>query len=165
MNSSDSEHQLPKPDRTLLSPARTGLVAGRNGFGVVRGYPLGTAQDCSEWHVSGTAGEDDDARTWRRWLLTPAGGRGRPSSATTHRWQEPRGSRQVGHKASTSLCSLDLLYCPVDVGLAARLHKCSRVGVGEPPDGSQPEEGGTKYPPLRIRRKLFASRLPIQPRE
>jgi hypothetical protein len=35
------------------------MGAGRGCHGVVRGCPLGTGQDCCEWHDSGTAVEDD----------------------------------------------------------------------------------------------------------
>jgi hypothetical protein len=41
----------------------TVIDAGRGRCGVVRGCPLGTGQDCCEWHVSGTAGEDDSWHT------------------------------------------------------------------------------------------------------
>jgi hypothetical protein len=36
-----------------------GNCAGRASFGVVRGCPLGTSQDCCEWHASGMAGDED----------------------------------------------------------------------------------------------------------
>jgi hypothetical protein len=50
---------LAKPDRALLPPARMGNGAGRGSFGVVPGCPLGTVQDCCEWHACGTAGEGE----------------------------------------------------------------------------------------------------------
>jgi hypothetical protein len=34
-------------------------------LGPVRGCPLGTGQDCCEWHASGTAGEDDVHGAWQ----------------------------------------------------------------------------------------------------
>jgi hypothetical protein len=114
-----------------------------------RDRPLDTAGDRCLWHAGGTAGENDDACTWRRRFPGP-GWRMR-SPATTASLAEPRGSRQVGHQASASRCSLELLYCAVDVGLAGRCHQCFPVGVREPLDRSQSEEGGTKYPPFRIR--------------
>jgi hypothetical protein len=59
----------PQADRPGSSPARIrGNGAGRGSFGIVRGCPLGTAQDRYEWHARGTAGEDDDAHTRRRRL-------------------------------------------------------------------------------------------------
>jgi hypothetical protein len=33
--------------------------AGHGRSGVVRGCPLGTGQNCCEWHDRGTAGEND----------------------------------------------------------------------------------------------------------
>jgi hypothetical protein len=45
-----------------------GNGAGRGRFIVVRGCPLGTAQDRCEWHACGTASEDDPRILWRRWL-------------------------------------------------------------------------------------------------
>jgi hypothetical protein len=63
-----TDYLLPKQigqDRHLR---RSGNGAGRGSFGIVRGCPLGTAQDRYEWHARGTAGEDDDAHTRRRRL-------------------------------------------------------------------------------------------------
>jgi hypothetical protein len=39
--------------------------AGRGCWRVVRGCPLGTGQDCCEWHASGTAGEDNVHGAWQ----------------------------------------------------------------------------------------------------
>ena len=46
---------------SALPPPAPRLAGGadRGRRGVVRGCPLGTAQDRCEWHASGTAGEDD----------------------------------------------------------------------------------------------------------
>jgi hypothetical protein len=50
---------LAKLDWAGLSPAQTTNGAGHGGRGIVRGCPLATARVRCEWHVSGTAGEDD----------------------------------------------------------------------------------------------------------
>ena len=52
---------LPKPDRAGAPPAETMNSSGRGHGGIVRGCPLGTGQDCCEWHASGTAGEGHSA--------------------------------------------------------------------------------------------------------
>jgi hypothetical protein len=57
------DYLLAKPDRAGSSPWETVIGAGRGLCGVVRCCPLGTGQDCCEWHVSGTAGEDDPWHT------------------------------------------------------------------------------------------------------
>jgi hypothetical protein len=57
-----------------------------------RDCPLDTAVDRCLWHASGTAGEDDDARTWRR-RFQLAGGRA-PFSVTTASLARAIGPRQ-----------------------------------------------------------------------
>src|SRR5215211_5936399 len=59
-----------------------------------RGCPLDTARDRCLWHAGGTAGENDDASPWWRWLQL--GQRGRPAPGD-HRLaaMSPKGPRQV----------------------------------------------------------------------
>jgi hypothetical protein len=57
MQASTVDHQLAKPVRAVLPPAKVWSGAGRAGHGVVRGCPLDTGRDCCEWHASGTASE------------------------------------------------------------------------------------------------------------
>jgi hypothetical protein len=90
---------LPKPDRPLLSPARTGKGAVRGWFVVVRDCPLRTVQDRCEWHVRGAASADDLARRSRRLRLDR---RVRPSSATTVSLQAAKAARQLGGETRTS---------------------------------------------------------------
>jgi hypothetical protein len=74
--------------------------AGRRGSGVVRGCPMGTDQDRCEWHVSGTAGQDDARAPWRRWLHLDW--RVRPVFGD-HRLvgKRPEGSQQPGGETRT----------------------------------------------------------------
>jgi hypothetical protein len=54
-----TDHLLAKPDRPESSPAKTGVGAGQGRIDVVRGCPLGTGRNCSEWHGTGTADQDN----------------------------------------------------------------------------------------------------------
>ena len=56
-----SDHLPPKPARRYHGPAKAGNSAGRGRFGVAPGHPLGSGHNRCEWHVGGTAGEDDFA--------------------------------------------------------------------------------------------------------
>jgi hypothetical protein len=58
-----------------------------------RDCPLGTARDRCLWHADGTAGENDEARPWRRMAARSARGQVRPWYPL-HHGQEPEGSRQ-----------------------------------------------------------------------
>jgi hypothetical protein len=87
--------QSSEAKRPLLSPARAGNGAGRGCFVVVRGCPLGTAQDRCEWHACGTVGEDDPRTPWRRWLRLDR--RVRPVLGDhCSVGKSPEGSRQLG---------------------------------------------------------------------
>ena len=84
---------LPHP---RSGPARPAHGSSRSN----RGCPLDTAGDRCLWHAGGTAGENDDAPTWRRRL--PAGRRVRPVLGD-HRLvgKSPEGSRQPGGETRT----------------------------------------------------------------
>jgi hypothetical protein len=79
---SSKRFPAPKPDRAGSSPAKEGSRAGGGRRGVVRGCPLGTGQDCCDWHVGGTAGENDDAHAWRRRLSARPEGETQPRVMT-----------------------------------------------------------------------------------
>jgi hypothetical protein len=72
---------------TTCMPCSFGLLphprseAGTQSTGVPRSdrdYPLYTAGARCLWHVGGTAGENDDARTWRQRLPARPEGEVRP---------------------------------------------------------------------------------------
>jgi hypothetical protein len=58
-----------------------GECAGRGHRGVVRGCPLGTGQDCCEWHDSGTADEHDRGSGLA--VMAPARAMARPVQGNT----------------------------------------------------------------------------------
>ena len=69
---------------------------------VVRGCPLGTVQDCCEWHASGTAAEDDSGIPLRRWLYPDRTVR---PVFDDHRLvgKSPEGSRQHGGRCGLTV--------------------------------------------------------------
>ena len=69
---------LAKLVRTGSLPGQVTKGAGHGHRVIVRGYPLGTGGDCCEWHGSGTADEDDLARSLAMAATNLTGGRARP---------------------------------------------------------------------------------------
>jgi hypothetical protein len=59
MQALTSDYLLPKPDGAGAPAVEVVNNTGHGHHGVVRECPLGTGQDCSEWHASSTDGEDD----------------------------------------------------------------------------------------------------------
>jgi hypothetical protein len=69
----------------------------------VRWIPLVPA---TYWHAGGTAGENDDASIWRRWLPTRPQGEVSPRSRP-HRWQAAKAARQpFGFRLVTNALAL-----------------------------------------------------------
>jgi hypothetical protein len=105
-----------------------------------RGCPLDTAGDRCLWHVGGTAGEDDDVRTWRRRLPPQPLGKARPHSPLLRGQAVEDGTAAgsdlvvVGDMGGIELA----VGGPTDVGSGCRLTTVVVPGVQSPAVPARP---------------------------
>jgi hypothetical protein len=78
----------PPPPPQVKEPEPSATVVSSD-----RDCPLDTARDRCLWHVGGTAGEHEDARTWQRRLPAEPEGEDRPAGPL-RRWPAANAARR-----------------------------------------------------------------------